>query len=50
MDVQIRYWNETTKMVHTPFFYSQSLRRPNDKNLFNCLVTSLKDLPTERLL
>ena len=50
MDVQIRYCNETTKIVHTPFFYSQSLRRLNDKNLFNCLITSLKDLPTERLL
>ena len=42
MDVQIRYWNETAKLVDT--------RHPNVKYVFNCLITSLKDLPSERLL
>ena len=42
MNVQIRYWNELPS--------SQYLRRPTAKNLFDCLIPSLKDLPSERLL
>ena len=44
MDVQIRYCNETTKLVNTRFFDSQFLRRHNAKDLFDCLITWLKDL------
>ena len=29
IDVQIRYWNKTAKLVDTQFFDSQFLRRPN---------------------
>ena len=50
MDVQIRYWNETTKQVDTRYIDSQFLRRPNAQNLFDCLIASLKDLPYKRLL
>ena len=49
MDAQIRYWNEIAKLVDMRFSDSQFLRRPNAKNLFDCLITSLKDLPSERL-
>ena len=48
--MQIRYWNETAKQVDTQFFDFQFSRRPNPKNLFNCLITLLKDLPSEHLL
>ena len=50
MDVHIRYWNETAKLVDTRFFNTQFLRRLDVKNLFDCLITLLKDLPSERLL
>ena len=50
MDVQIRYWNETAKLVDTQFFDFQFLRQPNVKYVFDCLITSLTDLPSERLL
>ena len=50
MDVQIRYWNDTAKLVDTRFFNSQFLRHPNAKNLINCLITLLKDLPSEHFL
>ena len=36
MDLQFRYWNETTKLVDTWFFESQFLRCPNAKNFFEC--------------
>ena len=49
MDVQIRYWNQTAKLDDTQFFESPFLRRSNAKNLFDYLITSLKDLPCERL-
>ena len=49
MDVQIRYWNQTAKLDDTQFFDSQFLRRSNAKILFDYLITSLKDLPCERL-
>ena len=42
--MQIRYLNETAKLVDTRFFDPQFLRCPNAKNLFDCLITSLKDL------
>ena len=29
IDVQIRYWNKTAKLVGMQFFDSQFLRRPN---------------------
>ena len=48
MDVQIRYSNETAKLVDTRFCDSQFLRCLNVKNLFLCLITSLKDLLSER--
>ena len=48
--MQIRYWNETAKQVGPRFFKFQFPRRPNAKNLFDCLITSLKDLPSERFL
>ena len=50
MDVQIRYWNKTAKLVDTQFFDSQFLRHPNAENIFDCLITSLKDLPSELVL
>ena len=50
MDVQSRYWNETTKLVDTQFFDFQFLRHSNVKYVFDCLITSLKDLPSECLL
>ena len=50
MDVQVRYWNEAAKEVNTRFFDSQFLKRPNAKNLFDCLTSSLKNLLLERLL
>ena len=49
MDVQIRYCNETAKLVDLQFFNCQFLRRPKVKNLFDCFITSLKDLTFERL-
>ena len=50
MDVQIGCQNETAKPVNMQFFDFQFSRRPNAKNLFDCFITSLKDLPSERLL
>ena len=50
MDVKVRYWNEVAKQINTPFFDSQFLKRPNAKNLFDCLMSSLKNLLLERLL
>ena len=50
MDVQFRYWNEAPKQVNTQFFDSRFLKRPNAKNLFDCLMSSLKNLLLERLL
>ena len=50
MDVQVRYWNEAAKQVNTRFFDSQFLKRPNAKNLFDCLMSSLKNLLPERIL
>ena len=47
---EIRYWNETAKQVNKRFFDFQFSRRPNAKNFFDCLITSLKDLTSERLL
>ena len=41
MDGQVRYWNEA---ANTRFFDSQFLKRPNAKNLFDCLMSSLKNL------
>ena len=48
IDVQIRYWNEIAKQVGTRFFEFQFPRRPNAKKLFDCLITLLDDLPSER--
>ena len=39
MDVQVRYWNEAAKEVNTRFFDSQFLKRPNTKNLLDCLIS-----------
>ena len=50
MDVQVRYWNEAAKEVNTRFFDSQFLKRPNTKNLLDCLISWLKNLLLERLL
>ena len=50
MDVQIKYSNETTKLVDVQFFDSQFLRHPYAKNLFDSLITLLKDLPSQYLL
>ena len=50
MDVQARYWNEVAKQINTRFFDSQFLKRPNAKNLFDCLMFSFKNLLLERLL
>ena len=50
MDVQVGYWNEAAKQVNTRFFDSQFLKRPNAKNLFECLTSSLKNLLLEQLL
>ena len=41
IDVQFRYWNEAAKQVNTRFFDSQFLKRPNAKNLFDWLMSSL---------
>ena len=48
--MQIRYWNETAKQVGMRFFEFQFSRRPCAKNLFDCLITLLKDLPSECFL
>ena len=45
--MQIRYWNETAKQVGMQFFEFQFPRCPNAKNLFDQLITSLKDFPSE---
>ena len=50
IDVQIRYLNETAKQVGTQFFEFQFPRRPYAKNLFDCLITLLEDLPSESFL
>ena len=50
IDVQVRYWNEAAKQVNARFFDSQFLKHPNTKNLFDCLMSSLKNLLLERLL
>ena len=49
MDVQVRYWNEATKQNNTQFFDSQVLKCLNAKNLFDCLMSSLKNLLLEQL-
>ena len=50
MDVQVRYWNKAAKQGNTRFSDSQFLKRPNAKNLFNSLMSSLQNLLLERLL
>ena len=50
MDVQFLYWNEAAKQVNTRFFDSQFLKHPNAKNLFDCLMSSHKNLLLEWLL
>ena len=50
MDAQIRYCNEISKLIDTRFFDSQLLRRPNAKDFFDFLITSLKDLHSKHLL
>ena len=50
MDVQFRCWNEAAKQVNTSIFYSQFSKRPNAKNLFDCLMSSLNNFLLERLL
>ena len=48
--MQIRYWNETAKQVGMQFLKFRFPRCPNAKNLFDCLITLLKDLPSECFL
>ena len=50
MDVQFRYWKEASKQVNARFFDCQYLERPTAKSLFDCLMSSLKNLLLERLL
>ena len=38
IDVQIRYWNKTAKLVDTQFFDSQFLRRPNARKYWYWLL------------
>ena len=49
MDLQIRYWNNTQNMVLTRYLDSSFLQRANANNLFDALISSLKDLDPKRL-
>ena len=46
MDIQIRYWNESTVMVETRCFDSKFLKRPNAENLAAKLNDALTDALT----
>ena len=44
MDVNIRFFNNTTNMVVTRYLDSKFLERPNADNLFTCICESISGL------
>ena len=44
MDVNIRFFNNTTNMVVTQYLDSKFLKRPNSDNLFTCIRESISGL------
>ena len=44
MDVNIRFWNNETIIVGTPYFHSQFLERPNADDLFQSIKDSTSGL------
>lgn len=50
MDIQIRYWDETSNVACTRYFDSQFMYRPNANNLFDALTNGLKDFDMNRMI
>ena len=50
MDVNIRYWNDSTNKVETRYFDSKFLERPNAEHLFNCINEAIAGLKEDKLL
>ena len=49
MDFQIRYWDNIQKNLCTRYLGSYFSQRPNAKNLYDVLISPLKELIPERL-
>ena len=50
MDIQIRYWDETSNLACTRYFDSEFMYRPNANNLFDALNNGLKDFHLNRMI
>ena len=50
MDILVRFFNETTKLVETRYFDSTFLKRPNSANLLQKLIESLSSLSHSNVL
>lgn len=50
MDIQIRFWNESTGLAETRYLDSKFLKRPNAENLTTELNNALGELPTKNML
>jgi len=50
MDLQVRFWDDTLKQVRTRYLTSTFLKRPNAKNMLDCLLEALKVFPPEKFL
>ena len=50
MDIVLRFFNENTGQVETPYFDSRFLRRPNSINLLDSLLEGLSPLDMDKMI